>query len=72
MQNYFNDNNIKYNEEGEMSEKILNEFSSRISKAKFLLESTKNQCEYLKREATRLEKEYDQLKNECQNAEVIE
>jgi len=41
-----------------MSEKVLQEFSAKISKAKNLFEATKNQCELLRREKEKLEKEY--------------
>ena len=41
-----------------MSEKVLQEFSAKIIKAKNQFEQTKNQCEMLKRESSKLEKEY--------------
>lgn len=44
-----------------MSEKVLQEFSAKISKAKNLFEATKNQCELLRREKEKLEKEYKQI-----------
>lgn len=39
-----------------MSERVLNEFSQRITRAKTLLDSTKNQCTALKKEALKLER----------------
>jgi len=39
-----------------MTEKILHEFSTRITRAKTLLDTTKQQCALLKKEALRLEK----------------
>lgn len=39
-----------------MTEKILHEFSTRITRAKTVLDTTKHQCSLLKKEALRLEK----------------
>jgi len=38
-----------------MSERVLQEFATRLTRAKNLLETTKNQCGLLKREAFKLE-----------------
>merc|ERR1711990_574029 len=55
-----------------MSEKVLNEFATRLSRAKNLLETTKSQCDMLKREAFGLEKEYQRVHQERMNAEAME
>ena len=39
-----------------MSDKVLQEFSTRLLKAKSLLDNTKSQCMALKKEAVKLEK----------------
>ena len=39
-----------------MSEKVLQEFATKLSRAKNLLENTKSQCDDLKRQAFNLEK----------------
>jgi hypothetical protein len=39
-----------------MSEKVLNEFTLRLTKAKNQLQDTTNQCELLRKEAIRLKK----------------
>lgn len=44
-----------------MTEKVLQEFSSKIIKAKNLYDNTKQQCEVLKKEAVKYEKEYQEL-----------
>ena len=44
-----------------MSEKVLQEFSAKIQKAKNLYEQTNNQCTLLRKEAERLEKEHQAI-----------
>lgn len=55
-----------------MSEKALQEFSAKIIKAKNLYETTKTQCEILKREAVKLEKEYQLVSTQRKEAEQLE
>jgi len=55
-----------------MSEKVLQEFSTRLLKAKSLLDNTKNQCLVLKKEALKLEKEYEEIQNQRKSAEMME
>jgi chromosome segregation ATPase len=55
-----------------MSEKVLQEFSAKIVKAKNLYENTKQQCDSLRREAGRLQKEYDMLVAQRKAAEDSE
>ena len=70
-----------------MSERVLHEFSQRITRAKTLLDSTKSQNTALKKEALKLERvkiltislrfimnlqEYEDLQNARKNAELME
>ena len=53
-----------------MSEKVLHEFSQRITRAKMLLDGTKSQCSSLKKEALRLEK-VDYFQTNKSKAEIL-
>ncbi|EAS06736.1 hypothetical protein TTHERM_00688760 (macronuclear) [Tetrahymena thermophila SB210] len=55
-----------------MSEKVLQEFSAKILKAKNLYEATKNQCDVLRREKEKLEREYKQIYEVRKEAELQE
>jgi len=55
-----------------MSERVLHEFSQRITRAKTLLDNTKSQNTALKKEALKLEREYEDLQNARKNAELME
>lgn len=50
-----------------MTDKVLQEFSTRIVRAKALLDSTKSQCTLLKKEAIKLEKVSSLSQNFCYN-----
>ena len=52
--------------------KVLGEFAAKISKAKILFTNTKDTCDKLRREASKLEKEYEQMVEQRQAAEKLE
>lgn len=52
--------------------KLLGEFAAKIAKSKLIYTSTKDYVEKLKREATKLEREYEQLVEERKAAETLE
>ena len=54
-----------------MNEKVINEFTVKVNKAKNYLQDLTSQCEQLKREAERLKKELDIADNEKLHAEKI-
>jgi len=54
-----------------MNEKVINEFTVRVSKAKNHLSDLTTQCEQLKREAEKLKKELEIADQEKQEAEKV-